>query len=51
MIILEVTKKQMFTLFSDNTFFENIFLGSMRGFFLNESSILIYTKLAIFHSI
>ena len=51
MMILKVTQEQSFALYSGSIFFE-IFLGPRRGvFFLNENSILVFTKLAIFHSI
>ena len=50
MMILKVTQEQSFAFYSGSIFFE-IFLGPRRGFFLNETSILFFTKLAIFHSI
>ena len=44
-------KKQSLTLSSDSLIFENIFLRFRCGFFLNETSILVFAELAIFHSI
>ena len=40
MMILKVTKKQSFTFYSDSIFF-----------FLNETLMLVFAELAIFHSI
>ena len=48
-MILKKTKKQSFTLFRQYIFW-NIFLGLRRRFFLNETSILAFAELAIFHS-
>ena len=45
-----VTKKQSFTLFFRQYIFWNIFLWSRHSFF-NENAILVFVKLAIFHSI
>ena len=42
MMILKVTKKQSFTFYSDSIFF---------FFFLNETLMLVFAELAIFHSI
>ena len=54
-MILNVTKKQSFTLSSDSIFCE--IEGLERGFFffffffLNEASILVFAELPLFHSI
>ena len=48
-MILKVLKKQSFTFSSDIIL--NIILGFSCGFFLNETSTLVFDKLAIFHSI
>ena len=44
MMILKVTQKQSFA-FTSGTVFLNIFLGLRRGFFLNETSVLVFLKL------
>ena len=49
--IKTVTKKQSFALFFKQYIFWNIFLGFKHRFFLNETSILVFAKLATFHSI
>ena len=52
MMISKVTQKQSFTLSSDGIFFEiYIFRVNVWIFFLNETSILVFAELAIFHSI
>ena len=51
MMKLKVTKKQRFTLSSDSVLFKNIFLVLRCGYFLNETSILVFEELAIFTSI
>ena len=47
-MILKVIKKQSLTLSSDRIFFIYI-LGLRYGFFLNETSVLDFAELAIFH--
>ena len=51
MMKLKVTKKQRFTLSSDSVLFKNIFSVLRCGYFLNETSILVFEELAIFTSI
>ena len=52
MMILKVTKKQTFTTSSDSIVFQiYLFVGLSCGFLLNESSILVFAELTIFHSI
>ena len=52
MMILKVTKKQTFTTSSDSIVFQIcLFVGLSCGFLLNESSILVFAELTIFHSI
>ena len=46
MMILKVTKKQSFTFYSKSIFFFFFFF-----FFLNETLMLVFAELAIFHSI
>ena len=51
MMILKVTKKQSFTPSFNSVLFKNIFLELWRGYFFNETSILVFEELAIFNSI
>ena len=50
-MILKVTQKQNFALYSGRIFFKINSWGLRRGFFLNETSILFFAKLAILYSI
>ena len=50
MIMLKVTQKQSFALFSGSVFFE-IYSSDKAWAFSNETSILVFAKLAIFHFI
>ena len=45
---IKVTKKQSSALSSNSIFFET---GLRHGFFLNETSMLVFVELAIFHII
>ena len=50
MMTLKVTKKESFTLSSDSTFFETYSQGQGVDFLLNETSLLAFAELGIFHS-
>ena len=49
-MLLRVTKKQSFTLSSGSTYFQYILKVKTR-IFLNETSVLVFAELAIFHSL
>ena len=51
MMILKVTKKQTFTLFSQYHFSNLLILRVIAWVFFNETSILVFAELTIFHSI